>query len=85
MPASDWDFIEAPGDASAVRQWFRLHLGAGYDYLGILGMIFRPVPTEKSKYFCSEAIGDALGIPDAWRLDPNGLAAVLRYKAKSAA
>lgn len=27
-----------------------------------------------------EAMGAALGMPEAWRLGPNGLAAVLRWK-----
>lgn len=80
MPASDWDFIEAPGDVNKVRAWYVAHAGAGYDYKGILGIVFRPVPAEKNQYFCSESIGNALGIPQAWRLDPNGLSAVLTYK-----
>jgi hypothetical protein len=82
LPSSDWDIIDAFGDVNSVRSWYQNHLGAKYDYLGILGFIFRPVKKDKNEYFCSESIGNALGIPQSWRLDPNGLYAVLNYKPK---
>ncbi|HXP50995.1 MAG TPA: hypothetical protein VN922_13640 [Bacteroidia bacterium] len=79
LPASDWDIIEAPGDVESVTKWFKDRDGAKYDYLGILGMIIRPVEAETDRrYFCSEAVGESLGISEAWRFDPNGLYAILQ-------
>jgi hypothetical protein len=79
LPASDWDIIEAPGDVEAVAKWFKDREGAKYDYLGILGMIIRPVEADiNHRYFCSEAVGDSLEISEAWRFDPNGLYAILK-------
>ena len=79
LPTEDWDIIESPGNEAAVRQWFVDNAGKVYDYLGLVGFIFRPVPDDKEKYFCSEAIGNALGIKDAWRYDPNSLYSLLQY------
>lgn len=79
LPASDWDILEAPGDPVAVGQWFKDHAGEKYDYLGIFGMVLRPIMADVSKrYFCSEAVAEALGIEDPWRFDPNGLHAILK-------
>lgn len=80
LPSSDWEILEVEGDIDQVRAWFKQHDGAAYDYVGILGFVFRPVPQGKRKFFCSEAIGRALGIIDAWRYDPNALYSTLSYK-----
>jgi hypothetical protein len=82
MWAADWDFIDVPltqKQEAYVAAWFRDHSGAKYDYVGIFGFIFRPVKDEKGKYFCSEALGHALQIKQPWRLDPNGLYALLQF------
>jgi len=77
LPASDWDIVEATGDANAVHAWFATHVGAGYDYRGLFGFVLRRVVGDKSKYFCSEAVATALGMNEPWRFDPNGLADAL--------
>lgn len=82
MPDSDWDFVDVPltADQEAyVTEWFWKHKGASYDYMGILGFIFRPVKDEKSKYFCSEALGHAIQLKHPWRFDPNALYDILTF------
>ena len=73
-----WDFIDLPPEKeAAARQWFRDHLGQGYDLAGNIHFILGPVSDSKSKWFCSEAAAAALGMDDPWRYGPNGLATVL--------
>ena len=74
-----WDFVDVPGDESAALAWFIEHEGASYDLIGNLSFLCPLVPHSKRKWFCSEAIAAALGIPEPWRLGPNGLAQVLRW------
>lgn len=78
---SRWDFVPVAGDERAVRTWFAAHEGAGYDFLGLFGFVWRREPGAARRWFCSEACAAALGIDDAWRFCPNGLAAVVRHAA----
>jgi hypothetical protein len=75
---TEWDFIELPASLEAkARQWFVDHEGKAYDYLGDIRFIFDFIPASKDKWFCSSACAAALGFEDAWRYDPNALAATL--------
>jgi hypothetical protein len=72
--AADWDFIDLTGfDEAAALQWFEAHVGAKYDTLGDAHFVVGFIKHSKGKYFCSEAVGEALGFRQAWRFDPNGL------------
>jgi hypothetical protein len=71
-----WDFVEIDGDECNAADWFGERLGAGYDYLGLFGFVWRPHNGISRRWFCSEAVAAALGIPDPWRFCPNTLAAV---------
>jgi hypothetical protein len=74
-----WDFIDLPGANEALAElWFLTHLGCQYDLLGNVHFLLGPVRDDRRKYFCSEALAAALGMPEAWRYGPNALAAVLR-------
>ena len=79
---SEWDVLDMPADVDAVRAWFTAHAGMGYDYVGILGFLVRPVGGEPRHYFCSEAIATALGLAEPFRLDPNALADFVRDVAR---
>lgn len=71
-----WDVIEVPGiDQGAARQWFDRRVDAGYDVIGLLSTS-TPVPDCKRRYFCSEALGSACGLQEAWRFSPNTFARV---------
>lgn len=74
-----WDFINVPPELEpAARAWFEAHQGAKYDLLGNLRFLFGLVRESRSRWFCNEAMGAALGHIEPWRLGPNGLAAMLR-------
>ena len=73
-----WDFIELPDElAERAWQWFRDHDGAPYDLVGNLQFVLAPVPHSQTRWFCSEAVAAALGIPDPWRYSPGTLASAL--------
>lgn len=77
-----WDVLDVAGDEAVPMAWFAAHNGASYDLIGNLSFLCPLIPHSRRKWFCSEAIAAALGIPEPWRLGPNGLAALLRYRAK---
>lgn len=75
-----WDFVELPAQlAPAAARWFAAHLGDGYDLLGNLHFVVAPVGDEKDRWFCSEAVAAALGMPDPARFDPGTLHAALKF------
>lgn len=76
-----WDFIDLPASMEPqAREWFEQHEGARYDLIGNLKFLLWFVPHSKSRWFCSEAIAAALGMPDPWRYGPSGLAAAVNWK-----
>lgn len=75
-----WDFIDLPLEKeAAAREWFRDHLGEGYDLLGNLRFLFGWIKESVDRWFCSEAFAAALGMGDPWRHGPDGLAVLLKY------
>lgn len=79
LPKEHWDVLEIGQDKrrATVLLWFKDRQGARYDWLGLLGFVMRRVKGRSSRYFCSEAVGAALGYDEAWRFDPNTLHAVV--------
>jgi uncharacterized protein YycO len=76
----NWDVFDVPttpAQEAAALAWFEAHAGQPYDVAGLFGFAFRHYEGEKSKWFCTEAVAEALGLRDSWRYDPNTLAAVL--------
>lgn len=76
-----WDLVDVEGDWDAAADWFAEHLGAGYDVIGLAGLVLRRVPDARGRFFCSEAVAASLGYPESWRLDPNTLHAVVTREA----
>ena len=75
-----WDFVPVPaGVAPAARDWFAQHDGQAYDLLGNLHFVISAVGEDKRKWFCSEAVAAALGMPDPERFDPGTLHAALSF------
>ena len=75
-----WDFVPVPaGLAPAARAWFAEHSGQAYDLLGNLHFVISAVGDDKRKWFCSEAVAAALGMPDPERFDPGTLHAALSF------
>ena len=79
-----WDSVPVSGNVDAAWEWLRKHEGAGYDYLGLLGFIARAVGHNPSRFVCSEAVAEMLGISDGWRFDPCSLYAAVSYLSKPA-
>lgn len=75
---SKWD-VFAINDCFeyAARKWFDIHQGEGYDLLGNLRFLLGIVRESEDRWFCSEAVAAALGVKEAYRLGPNGLAALV--------
>ncbi|MFP3609166.1 hypothetical protein SB778_03515 [Paraburkholderia sp. SIMBA_050] len=82
LDPADWDIVEIPTtseqEATAIA-WFEAHVGQPYDIAGLFGFVFRHLEGEKGKWFCSEALAEALGYAESWRYDPNTFAAVLGH------
>lgn len=82
LRSDHWDLVNIEITllaACAAKRWFLEHMGEGYDLAGLVGFVWGPWAHRPDKWFCNEAVGAALGLHDAWRLCPNGLAAALRY------
>ena len=75
-----WDFVELPLDlATGAEAWFNKHYGQGYDYLGNVHFVLSAVGDDKRKWFCSESVAAALGMPNPERFDPGTLHATLTF------
>jgi hypothetical protein len=75
-----WDFVDLPTDlAGGAEAWFNEHYGEPYDLLGNLHFVVSAVGDDKRKWFCSEAVAAALGMPNPERFDPGTLHAALSF------
>lgn len=74
----NWDLLKLDQfDELSARRWFAQHDGQRYDLFGVGRFIVGFVGETKKRWFCSEAVAEALGFKDSWRFEPNILAAVL--------
>jgi hypothetical protein len=56
-----------------IKNWFDERIGSKYDWLGVLGFYF-PFPIhKKSRWFCSEAVAESLGLEDPHQYTPGDL------------
>ena len=77
---SRWDFVDLPDELwNAAWEWFDAHDGQGYDILGNVHFVLGAVGDDKARWFCSEAVAAALGMPNPERFDPGTLHAALTY------
>lgn len=84
LDPAHWDIVEIDGSIAQAWEWFMAHRGQGYDILGLVGFLLRPVSGDKSRWFCSEAVASMLGFEEPWRFDPMVLwAALSRRRAAS--
>lgn len=75
-----WDFVDVEGDEEKARQWFKDHNGEKYSIRGNLRFLFGFIKVAANKKFCSQSVGEALGITEADRYYPGILIGTLRYK-----
>lgn len=74
----NWHLIPLPADLEAgARAYFVEHDGWSYDYRGNVRFLY-PFGNRDSKLklFCSEAVLESIGVPEAWRFGVNAAAAV---------
>jgi hypothetical protein len=78
-----WDFFEIPAsfDHAKALSYFKERDSWGYDVRGNLrfGVSIVFPSDDKHKLFCSEAIAEALGLPDPFKQDPCSLVNILVY------
>lgn len=80
-----WDIVSIPvcdGTKATAIEWFKKHQGDKYDLLGLLGFIWTPTRHSIDKWFCSEAVAEAISFEESWRQHPNMLAAVTKSIAR---
>jgi len=74
-----WDVIDLPAEwEGAARAWFVKNEGMPYDTMGNVFLALGFFSESNDKAFCSEAVAAALGIDQAFRLEPNTLFPVLQ-------
>ena len=75
-----WDLVDLPAHLEQpALEWFTKHRGAKYDVMGNLQFVLAAFPHSRERWFCSEAVAAALGVPDPWRYDPATLAILLPF------
>ena len=62
MPPEKWRIYELPA-AIAPQLWYERHAGAGYDVLGLLGILWPRVGHRRHRWFCSEVLAAIIGLP----------------------
>lgn len=80
LSSGHWDVFELPGlteqQAEAARAWFyeKSDARAGYDWFGLLWFVL-PVKAFNNprRWFCSEALAAALGLPKPHKYHPQKL------------
>ena len=78
LPSAKWDLIPLPDSVGGRLEtlWAQTQ-GQGYDLPGAFGVVFGLRENSK-RWFCSEWVGKALGLPESWRFSPNDLAVIAR-------
>jgi hypothetical protein len=76
-----WDIVEVPGiDEDKALQWFKDHAGEPYDTRGLIQFIsWFPAGHNPKGWFCDEACLTSIGMDQAYRFDPNGMASILSF------
>ena len=76
LDPAHWILTDTPiWNANRAAHWFAPRYGCRYDVRGIIGHVL-PVGQSKTKWYCNEAIGAAVGVLEPWRYRPNGFLGV---------
>lgn len=73
-----WELFTIEGDEASAVQWFKDHEGQGFDMFGLLGFILPWRVSDRTRWFCFEAIAAALGLPNSHRAKASDLIKVIR-------
>lgn len=75
-----WHLVEMPEVSDELATYILARIGARYDYLGILlCQVLALGRHDPGRWFCSEIIAEALGIPQPQRISPQGLFDLLAW------
>lgn len=77
LDSGRWRLVEVPGDPAEALAWFEAHRGQSYDVFGLLGWVLPWRVSDRTRWFCSEAVAEAMGLAQTWRISPNDLFAML--------
>ena len=81
LKSESWDLVSMHMDADAPCEFIRDHLGARYDYAGLLlSQMLAFGRHDPDKWFCSEICAAALGLPNPQRVSPQFLFDVVTWK-----
>tara|TARA_R110001599_G_scaffold171353_1_gene362445 strand:+ start:462448 stop:463005 length:558 start_codon:yes stop_codon:yes gene_type:complete len=70
LDPAKWEIDECPGDANKAAHWFKAHQGRLYDWQLMVGFVAWLIPNKDGRFMCSESVAEAIGIKDAFRIDP---------------
>lgn len=71
LPPAHWDLVQLAIDADGPADFIRTRIGARYDYTGLLlSHVLAFGRHDEDRWFCSEIIAAALGLPNPQRLSP---------------
>ena len=75
MAADKWRVYEVELSEDPL-DWLDLYAGQGYDFLGLLGILWPRAGDSRTRWFCSEAAGYMLGLPEPQLFDLRTLESV---------
>ena len=75
-----WVLVDIYGDKDYAERWMSDRLGRGYDWLGLARTKLRWTPDSQTRYFCTEAVAEMLGLEDAASYGPRLLFKVATTK-----
>ena len=81
LKPESWDLVELRIDQAGPAQFIQSRIGARYDYAGVLlSQVLAFGGHDKARWFCSEIIAAALGLPNPQRLSPQLLFDVVTWR-----
>lgn len=75
MPPDRWRVYEVTAEHDPVA-WHEQHDGAGYDLLGLLGIVLPTFGHSRKRFFCSEVVASVLGLREPHIFDLRTLESV---------
>jgi hypothetical protein len=80
LKPAHWDLVQLAIDADGPADFIRSRIGARYDYTGLLlSHVLAFGRHDEDRWFCSEIIAAALGLPNPQRLSPQLLFDVVTW------
>ncbi len=75
-----WDLFEVTIDTDYALDWFTKNEGKKYDWAGIFRFLIPFLPHGKDQYFCNEAVGHMMMIPNPENTTPDEFIEIIKKK-----